>query len=45
MSRIWVINPNTTATLTVQSLITVGLRTGKCGEYATPPVKDYVEKG
>jgi allantoin racemase len=29
------------ATLTVQSLVTMGLRTSKRGEYATPPVKRY----
>lgn len=29
------------ATLTVQSLVTMGLRTSKRGEYATPPVKNY----
>ncbi len=29
------------ATLTVQSLVTMGLRTSKRGEYATPPVKHY----
>jgi allantoin racemase len=29
------------ATLTVQSLVTMGLRTSKRGEYATPPVKSY----
>jgi allantoin racemase len=30
------------ATLTVQSLVTMGLRTSKRGEYATPPVKCYL---
>jgi len=29
------------ATLTVQSLVTMGLRTSKRGEYATPPAKRY----
>lgn len=29
------------ATLTVQSLVTMGLRTSKRGEYAAPPVKNY----
>ena len=29
------------ATLTVQSLVTMGLRTSKRGEYATPPAKHY----
>ena len=29
------------ATLAVQSLVTMGLRTSKRGEYATPPVKRY----
>jgi allantoin racemase len=29
------------ATLTVQSLVRMGLRTSKRGEYATPPVKRY----
>jgi len=29
------------ATLTVQSLVAMGLRTSKRGEYATPPVKRY----
>lgn len=32
------------ATLTVQSLVTMGLRTGKRGEFASPPPKEYVEK-
>jgi allantoin racemase len=32
------------ATLTVQSLLTMGLRTGKRGEFATPPAKEYVQK-
>lgn len=32
------------ATLTVQSLVTMGLRTGKRGEFATPPPKEYVQK-
>lgn len=30
------------ATLTVRSLVTMGLRTSKRGEYATPPPKDYL---
>ncbi len=32
------------ATLTVQSLMTMGLRTGKRGEYATPPPKEYTQR-
>ncbi|WNG81263.1 aspartate/glutamate racemase family protein [Mycobacterium sp. ITM-2016-00316] len=32
------------ATLIVQSLVTMGLRTGKRGEFAPPPAKDYVDK-
>jgi allantoin racemase len=32
------------ATLTVQSLVTMGLRTGKRGEYATPPPKEYTQR-
>lgn len=32
------------ATLTVQSLVTMGLRTGKRGEFAKPPPKEYVEQ-
>ncbi len=32
------------ATLTVQSLVTMGLRTGKRGEFATPPAKEYVDR-
>lgn len=32
------------ATLTVQSLVTMGLRTGKRGEFAKPPPKGYVEQ-
>ncbi|MGU3500044.1 aspartate/glutamate racemase family protein [Mycobacterium sp. C31M] len=39
-----VVDGVTAATLTVQSLITMGLSTGKRGEYATPPVKEYVPK-
>jgi allantoin racemase len=30
------------ATLTVRSLVTMGLRTSKRGEYATPPPKAYL---
>ncbi|GAY18190.1 Asp/Glu racemase [Mycobacterium sp. shizuoka-1] len=36
-----VVDGVTAATLTVQSLITMGLRTSKRGEYATPPAKRY----
>jgi allantoin racemase len=36
-----VIDGVTAATLTVQSLITLGLRTSKRGEFATPPEKEY----
>ncbi|KDE99426.1 Asp/Glu racemase [Mycolicibacterium aromaticivorans JS19b1 = JCM 16368] len=36
-----VIDGVTAATLTVQSLVTMGLRTSKLGEYATPPKKRY----
>jgi allantoin racemase len=36
-----VVDGVTAATLTVQSLVTMGLRTSKRGEYATPPVKSY----
>ena len=32
------------ATLTVQSLVTMGLRTSKRGEFAAPPAKKYVER-
>mgnify|MGYP000848191433 CR=1 FL=1 len=32
------------ATLTVQSLVTMGLRTGKLGEYAYPPAKEYTQR-
>jgi allantoin racemase len=39
-----VVDGVTAATLTVQSLVTMGLRTGKRGEYAAPPPKEYVEK-
>jgi allantoin racemase len=39
-----VVDGVTAATLTVQSLLTMGLRTGKRGEYAAPPAKEYVEK-
>lgn len=31
------------ATLTVQSLVTMGLSTGKRGEFAAPPAKEYVD--
>ncbi|NTY59604.1 Asp/Glu racemase [Mycolicibacterium sphagni] len=37
-----VVDGVTAATLTVQSLLTMGLRTSKRGEYATPPVKRYL---
>ncbi len=36
-----VVDGVTAATLTVQSLVTMGLSTGKRGEYATPPPKVY----
>ena len=36
-----VVDGVTAATLAVQSLVTMGLRTSKRGEYATPPVKGY----
>ncbi|QIV82905.1 aspartate/glutamate racemase family protein [Mycolicibacterium frederiksbergense] len=39
-----VVDGVTAATLTVQSLVTMGLRTGKRGEFATPPAKEYVHK-
>lgn len=39
-----VVDGVTAATLTVQSLVTMGLRTSKRGEYAAPPAKVYVEK-
>lgn len=39
-----VVDGVTAATLTVQSLVTMGLRTGKRGEFATPPAKEYVDK-
>lgn len=39
-----VVDGVTAATLTVQSLVTMGLRTGKRGEFAAPPPKEYVEK-
>lgn len=39
-----VVDGVTAATLTVQSLVTMGLRTGKRGEFAPPPAKEYVEK-
>ncbi|MHC9294497.1 aspartate/glutamate racemase family protein [Mycobacterium sp. LTG2003] len=32
------------ATLTVRSLVTMGLRTSKIGEFATPPAKEYVDR-
>ncbi|WP_418003617.1 aspartate/glutamate racemase family protein [Mycobacterium sp. PDNC021] len=32
------------ATLTVQALVRMGLRTGKRGEFATPPVKEYTAR-
>lgn len=38
-----VVDGVTAATLTVQSLVRMGLRTGKRGEYAAPPAKEYVE--
>lgn len=39
-----VIDGVTAATLTVQSLVTLGLRTSKRGEFATPPEKQYTER-
>jgi allantoin racemase len=39
-----VVDGVTAATLAVQSLLTMGLRTGKHGEFATPPPKEYVPK-
>ena len=36
-----VVDGVTAATLTVQSLLTMGLSTGKRGEYAIPPEKEY----
>jgi allantoin racemase len=39
-----VVDGVTAATLTVQSLVAMGLRTGKRGEFATPPAKEYVYK-
>lgn len=39
-----VVDGVTAATLTVQSLVTMGLCTGKHGEFAAPPPKEYVHK-
>ncbi|OBF28095.1 aspartate/glutamate racemase family protein [Mycobacterium sp. ACS4331] len=39
-----VVDGVTAATLTVQSLVTMGLGTGKRGEYAPPPPKRYSER-
>ena len=39
-----VVDGVTAATLTVQSLVTMGLGTGKRGEYAPPPPKRYRER-
>ncbi|MDZ7882081.1 MAG: aspartate/glutamate racemase family protein [Mycobacterium sp.] len=39
-----VVDGVTAATLAVQSLVTMGLRTGKRGEFATPPPKEYVHR-
>jgi allantoin racemase len=39
-----VIDGVTAATLTVQSLVTLGLRTSKRGEFAAPPEKQYTER-
>lgn len=39
-----VIDGVTAATLTVQSLIALGLRTSKRGEFATPPEKEYTDR-
>jgi len=35
----------TAATLTVQSLVAMGLGTSKRGEFAPPPPKDYTPGG
>lgn len=40
-----VVDGVTAATLSVQSLVTMGLRTGKRGEFAAPPPKEYVQRG
>ncbi|RDH78892.1 Asp/Glu racemase [Mycolicibacterium moriokaense] len=40
-----VVDGVTAATLTVQSLVTMGLGTSKRGEFATPPPKDYTAGG
>jgi allantoin racemase len=40
-----VVDGVTAATLTVQSLVAMGLGTSKYGEYALPPDKDYVPGG
>ena len=37
-----VVDGVTAATLTVQSLAALGLRTSKRGEFAAPPPKDYL---
>lgn len=42
--RVPVIDGVSAATLTVQSLITLGLRTSKRGEFAAPPPKRFVER-
>lgn len=39
-----VVDGVTAATLTVQSLVTMGLSTGKQGEFATPPRKEYLRR-
>lgn len=39
-----VVDGVTAATLAVQSLVTMGLRTGKRGEFAAPPAKEYVDR-
>lgn len=39
-----VVDGVTAATLMVQSLVTMGLRTGKRGEFAVPPAKEYVPR-
>lgn len=39
-----VVDGVTAATLMVQSLVTMGLRTGKRGEFAAPPAKEYVPR-
>jgi allantoin racemase len=40
-----VVDGVTAATLIVQSLVAMGLRTSKRGEFAAPPAKDYTSGG